>query len=196
MLFEKQFPNYVLYQLALKRLFTFILLGLFLFNAVGYYGVYLGLRIQANQQLRAKLDNNHYTEEETITVKIPFALPYQTDWQAFQRVDGDFEKDGKFYNLVKQKVERDTLVIVYIRDHHESQLFESLIDFVHSNTDTPLSKKAGKLIENFAKDYLSTYYELQSASKGWSINNRFLTYDYAVIAASASIHSPPPRATR
>jgi hypothetical protein len=177
----------------LKKIFSIILLALFLFNVVGYYGVYVGLRIQANNELKQKLDAEAYDESETITVKIPLSLPYQPDSEAFQRVDGDFEKDGKFYNLVKQKMERDTLHVVYIRDHKEAGLFDLLTDFVQANTDTPVSKKASKLIENFAKDYLSVTYELQTASIGWTLTETLSQPGYPVITSSEQVNSPPPK---
>jgi len=177
----------------LKKIFSIILLALFLFNVVGYYGVYVGLRIQANNELKQKLDAEAYDESETITIKIPLSLPYQPDSEAFQRVDGDFEKDGKFYNLVKQKMERDTLHVVYILDHKEAGLFDLLTDFVQANTDTPISKKASKLIENFAKDYLSVTYELRTASIGWSLTETLSQPGYPVITSSEQVNSPPPK---
>jgi hypothetical protein len=190
-----QIPNYVIQHGSLKRIVAIVCLVIFLFNVVGYYGVYLSLRLSANTELRQKLDNQAYNEDETITVKIPFTLPYQSDWEDYKRVDGDFEKNGEFYNLVKQKVERDTLVIVYIKDHKEKNLFESLTEFVHANTDTPISKKAGKLIESFAKDFLSTRNELQTASIGWSIKETLSQPQYKVIYSIEQVLSPPPKST-
>jgi len=162
---------------------------------VGYYGVYVGLKIQASHELKARLDAEAYTEQETITIKIPLAVPYQTGSEKFERVNGDFEKDGKFYNLVKQKLENDTLHVVYIRDHKEAGLFEMLTNFVQNNTDTPISKKAGKLIENFAKDYIAITNEIQIASTGWLLTATFPQPGYGVISTSAKVHSPPPKAT-
>jgi len=160
---------------------------------VGYYGVYVGLRIHTHRQLIQKLDQETYDASETITVTIPISLPYQMDWEDFHRVDGEFEKDGEFYNLVKQKMERDTLTIVYIKDHKEKTLFESLTDFVDANTDSPLSKKAGKLIENFAKDYISIANELQTISQGWEQEKIYTQSQYPVTFAHILVHSPPPR---
>lgn len=178
----------------MKRISTFVLLLLFLFNVVGYYGVYLGLRMQANHELKQRLDAEAYEESETLTLKVPFTLPYQTDWQAFERMDGDFEKNGKFYNLVKRKVERDTLIIVYIQDNKEASLFESLTEFVHATTDTPMSKKAGKLIEVFTKDYLSNRSELEIASMGWSLDHTFSQPNYYLDGVTGKVDSPPPKA--
>ncbi|MEJ0057550.1 MAG: hypothetical protein WDN75_19045 [Bacteroidota bacterium] len=162
---------------------------------MGYYGVYVGLKIQANHELKARLDADAYTEEETITVKIPLSVPYHTGSGKFHRINGDFEKDGKSYNLVKQKLERDTLHVVYIRDHKEAALSEMLADFVQNATDTPIQKKAGKLIENFVKDYLSITNEIQTASAGWSLTETLPQPGFLVASASVKVHLPPPKAT-
>lgn len=161
---------------------------------MGYYGVYLGLRIQANNELKQRLDANAYEERETHTLKIRLTLPYQTDWHSFERMDGDFEIDGQFYNLVKRKVERDTLIVVYIKDHKEASLFESLTEFVHASTDTPMSKKASKLIESFTKDYLSTHSELETVSTGWSLTSSFTPYHHSIYGMVVLVTSPPPKA--
>ncbi len=177
----------------MKRIISIILLALFLFNVVGYYGMYVGLSLQASKEMKQKLDAEAYSEDETLTVKIPISLPYQSSSDAFQRIDGDFEKDGKFYNLVKQKMVNDTLHIVYIHDHKENGLFDLLTDFVQANTDSPISKKASKLMENFAKDYLSTSSEIQTASTGWSLAETFSQPEYLVIISPEQVHSPPPK---
>jgi hypothetical protein len=176
----------------LKRLLSIFFLSIFLFSLIGYYAVYLGLRSQANNELKKKLDSNSYDESEMLSMKIPFTLPYQTDWHGFQRVDGDFERGGEFYNLVKQKVERDTLIIYYIKDHHEADLFESLTGFVHASTDTPMSKSAGKIIENFSIDYLFTCSELEHLSAGWSLETPFGELSPDVISLHLQVLSPPP----
>ena len=35
----------------------------------------------------------------------------------YERVNGEFEHNGEFFKLVKQKLENDTLNIVCIKDH-------------------------------------------------------------------------------
>ncbi|QLH32828.1 MAG: hypothetical protein HWD62_10745 [Cyclobacteriaceae bacterium] len=72
----------------MKRPFSICFLLLFLFNLVGYYGVYLGLKVSVKQEMRARLDAEAYSEDETLTIKLPFALPYQNDWASYERIDG------------------------------------------------------------------------------------------------------------
>jgi len=177
-----------------KKTIAILFLTLFLFNLIGYYGVYFGLQLTADNALKQRLDNEAYNESETATVKIPFTLPYQTDWESFQRVDGNFEKDGQSYKLVKQKVERDTLIVVYIKDHKATSLLESLTEFVHASTDSPLAKKASQLMKTFAKEYIATHIQLRSVSTGWSLEETFPQPHYAVGCLFEKIASPPPKA--
>ncbi len=177
----------------MKRSIAILFLAVFLFNLVGYYAVYFGLCFSADQAFRQQLDEHAYDDNETATVKIPFTLPYQTDWDSFERVDGNFEKDGQSYNLIEQKVERDTLIVVYIKDHKATSLLESLTEFVHASTDSPLAKKAGQLMKTFAKDYIGTRNEIQVASTGWSLDKPFPQPHYTVGCFFGKIASPPPK---
>jgi hypothetical protein len=155
--------------------------------------VYWVLRQKASHEMVQRLDSNDYAKDQTLTVKVPFTLPYQTDQEAFERLDGEFERDGMVYKLVEHKLERDTLYIVYIKDHQETSIYNSLVNFVQANTDNPISKKALKLIENFAKDYLFTTNSLHTATAGWSRE----TSEYAIVAfdvilTDSPVFSPPP----
>lgn len=159
---------------------------------MGYYGVYLGLRTSAKLEMKARLDADRYDESDAITIKLPFSLPYQVDWDNFRRIDGHFEKNGVFYSLVKHKVERDTLVVIYIKDHKETSLFESLTRFVETTTDTPLSKKAGKIIEHFTKDFLATLSSIEQESIGWLRETSFRNEIYQIRYSEIVPKSPPP----
>ncbi len=67
------FPN------ALKRIISIFLVFLLLFNTLGFYGLLQGLRYKSTLDLVTRLDNHRYSEDETILLKIPVAVPYQID---------------------------------------------------------------------------------------------------------------------
>jgi hypothetical protein len=165
---------------------------LFLFNVVGYYGVFIGLRYQSNLELKENLDLGAYQETDMLTLKLPYALPYQMESREYERIDGEFEHNGQFYNLVKHKVERDTLYIMYMKDTRETGLFETVSDFVQSTTDSPASKNVLKFIESLVKDYIPTNSPLVTASAGWCQQSAFPSGDHAVIKLDGSVFSPPP----
>ena len=159
---------------------------------MGYYGIYLGLRYRSNQEIKAKLDADSYNKHETLQVKIPYTLPYQVDWKEYERVDGEFEHNGEFYKLVKHKLEHDTLYVVYIKDHRETDLFKSLVDFVQASSENPVSQKTLSFIKNLTKDYISTTSTLHRASVGWCQYTLFSSQKYQVITSFSPVFSPPP----
>jgi hypothetical protein len=178
----------------LRRTLAITLLGVFLFQLVGYYFVYLGLRHQANSSLISRLDAHDYTADETITLKIPFTLPYWMDAEQFERIDGDFEYQGQFYKLVKQRLSKDTLHVVCIRNTGQQRLFDALTEYIKFSNDLPASsKQALKLWGSIVKDYISVASAELTPTEGWSVTNRqpvdrLLAFE----SQPVSIHSPPP----
>ena len=95
-------------------------------------------------------------------------LPYHLDSE-YERVDGEIEHDGEFYRLVKQKLEKDTLYIVCIKDHDSKRIKQALADYVKTFTDKPVdAKHQGKFSASFIKDFLPTSIEITPASAGWN----------------------------
>jgi len=179
----------------LRRTLAITLLAVFLFQLVGYYFVYLGLTIHANKSLITRLDSHDYSIEQTLTLKIPFTLPYWTDKEQFERVDGDFEYQGQFYKLVKQKLLNDTLYVVCIKNHDKKQLFDALAEYIKFSSDSPVSKQALKLWGSIVKDYLPNAEITLSHCGGWSITNEFARDQFSLIASPLTfVISPPPEA--
>ncbi len=120
-----------------------IMLFVFLLNVLGYYGIFVGLRLRNVQELVQKLDNNSYKESETVTFKMPITVPYYNEARDFERVDGEFEHNGEVYRLVKQKLSQDTLYIVCVKDQESKKINQVLADYVKTFTDKPSSAKQG-----------------------------------------------------
>jgi hypothetical protein len=156
--------------------------------------VFWGLRFQADQELTARLDANQYKVDETIEFKIPVTLPYAIYEQDFQRVNGNFVHEGEIYELVKQKLENDTLYVVCIRDHEVEHLESALAKYEQLTNEAPASgEKAmnflGKLLKDYCfGDHVSVFhvYGLSTAIHFADINDSFLS---PVI----SLHAPPPK---
>src|SRR5882762_9317018 len=100
----------------MKRVAIFAILILFLLNAVGLYGILLGLQFRFASEVNKQLDEDQYSASEAITFHVPITLPYSSDEQDLHRLTGEFEHQGEVYRLVKQKLYRDTLYIVCVKD--------------------------------------------------------------------------------
>jgi len=180
----------------MRKFFSIALIALLIFNVLGYYGLFFGLHYQHKQSLINRLDVADYDESKAITLKIPISIPYVADSKEFQRVNGEFEHQGEFYQMVKQRFNQDTLYIVCIKDHTSKRIHQALEDYVKSFTDKPGdAKNSSKTVPTFIKEYMATSYEIKNISSGWSSSvSRYSAPAVFVDSFSASIIHPPERA--
>lgn len=179
----------------MKRIFALFFTLVFIFNVVGYYGVYLAMLNNAQTVMNQKIDHNEYTNDQTVTIKIPLTLPYPVQQNIFERVQGDFEHQGEFYKLVKQKYSNDTLYVVCLKNNEEKKAFKTFTEFVKLSTDQSSSSSHhnNKTIVNVIKDYgpvvsqilFSPRVAIELAKPIASLNSTILTQDF-------SEFSPPP----
>jgi hypothetical protein len=150
-----------------KRLFAVVILNIFLLNVLGYYGVLLGLKASAGATMAARLDSDMYDLGATVTFKVPLAVPYSNDSEGYERVDGEFAKDGETYRLVKQRLHQDTLYIVCVKDEATSKINKTLEDFVQSFAGHGDDSQQTVAAPGFIKDYVNTEIALASSDNGW-----------------------------
>ena len=180
----------------MKKLVSIAFILLLLFNVLGYYGLFFGLHYQNKQQLIQQFDTEDYSDLETVTIKMPLAVPYANDAQEYQRVDGEFEHNGEFYRMVKQRLSQDTLYIVCIKDQQSKRINQALTDYVKTFSDKPVDGKSHSLtLPTFTKEYLVSTYTIKSSSKGWSFDvSSNHTPVVLIHTYCSSIIHPPERA--
>jgi hypothetical protein len=155
--------------------------------------MFWALRYQADIELQQHLDANDYSDSEAFLIKIPVTLPYQMNWTDFERLNGEFEHNGEFYQLIKQKLENDTLKIVCIKNHKEKQLVASMADFTKVSNDLPANTSSHKVLGNFLKEYNATGDIKIICGNGWSTTLSFVNPSYSLRSLVAPIESPPPQ---
>lgn len=166
----------------------------FLFNVGGYYIVFWGLRLQADQQLTTRLDADLYKAHETIELKIPVTLPYPIHQQEFQRIDGRFEHHGEFFKLVKHKLQNDTLYVICIRDHQTKHLVNTMTDYVELTHALPgTSQKALNFLGKLLKDFYSQADISIVHNYGFSIAILFKEASESLLSPVIPVQSPPPK---
>jgi hypothetical protein len=179
-----------------KKIVSIAFIFLLLFNVLGYYGLFFGLHYQNRQELIQQFDTENYSKLETVTIKVPLAVPYANDSQEYQRVDGEFEHQGEFYHMVKQRLSQDTLYIVCVKDQQSKRINQALTDYVKTFADKPVDGKSQTTtLPSFIKEYLVGTYTIKSSSGGWSLNVNSESAPVVFIASfCASIIHPPERA--
>lgn len=106
--------------IVLRKLAAILLLGVLIFNWIGYRLVTDFLQHHADIQLEARLDQHDYDDSQLIELKVTLDLPYQTNWTDFERVNGEIEINGIHYKYVKRKVQNGQLVLMCLP--HESKM--------------------------------------------------------------------------
>jgi hypothetical protein len=186
--FRKSIPT------SLRRITAISLLFLFLLNIIGFYGVFIGLKYNLEQQVVSDLDSDNFNEDELVEFKVAVSLAYMPDQANYERVDGLIEVEGKYYRLVKQKYAGDTLYIVCLPDHNQQKLHEAIEDYVSTFTAPDASTtKQVDLSKSLSKDYMISKVTMERASYGgfYSVENTdYVVSDYIFYL---SIQSPPPR---
>jgi hypothetical protein len=157
----------------MKKAYSVFLVIIILFNVMGYYGLFLGLTFKNTHDMLRRLDADAYRDTETVTIKVPLAVPYLMNTD-FERVNGEVEFQGGFYRLVKQRFVHDTLYIVCIKDIAGKRIKQALAGYVSTFGHQPgEGKHTTCTIPAFIKDYLPSACHLVPVSKGWIT---FLTF--------------------
>lgn len=139
------------------------MLAVFAFNVAGYQLVYNYLSHHSDQQLELALDADHYSDADLITIKQPTNLPYYTNSNEFQRIDGEVEIDGVKYKYVKCRVYNGNLEMLCIPNKAKMQIEQSkheyakgANDFQQGNTEKKdgSHKSIQKLLSEYEQQWL------------------------------------------
>ena len=170
----------------MKKILSIWLFFILLYQAGGFALQYLALADSES----ISLDEN----SETMVVKIPISLPYQTNWEAPREAEGELRQGDEFYQMVEQKMENDTLYTTIVADQNARDRFFDLANQVSEHlTDQPEKAPAkSKLIQTLVKEYCASkdvwvFYILE-----WPVKS--IATDHPVLAPntfSGAFDSPP-----
>lgn len=150
----------MLYLRILKQVVAILLLAMLVFTWGGHRLLTGYLEARAEAQLQAQLDNNDYSEQDLVYLKIAAPLPYGTSSETFERVEGNIAINGVNYSYVKRRFYKDSLELACI----------------------PNTIRTG--IQNARDEFFKLAYDLTHASQGSkkqgnnSLAFKFLTIEY------------------
>ncbi len=114
----------------MKRFAAILLLGLLLFNWVGYQLYIAILQDSADKTMIAELDENKYSDADLISIKVPAShLSSYVNSKEFQRVDGKIEIEGVQYNYVKLRYIDGNLELLCIPNQASNRIQSARDDF-------------------------------------------------------------------
>jgi hypothetical protein len=177
----------------LKKLFSSVFIVLVLLNVMGYYGIFAGLQYSNTRDMIRQFDAGIYNKKEARTFKIPFSSAHSSE--EFERVDGDFERDGEMYRLIKQRIYRDTFHIVYIKDKTATALKNVIEDYVKTFSEDTQDESHQTVLPIFIKEYFARPFFIQHRSPGYQQTIRKESRQAIFIDSyMRSIIHPPERA--
>jgi hypothetical protein len=145
----------------MRKLVAIFMLGIFTFNIAGYQLVYNYMASRSDAALELTLDDKGYNESDLISIKQATNLPYYTNNETFQRIDGEVEIDGIQYKYVKSRIYNDSLEMLCIPHRAKMKIEQSRNDYAkgaHDFQQNDTQKKSGSKTESFQKN-LSEYEE-------------------------------------
>ena len=144
----------------MKKFSAILLIALFLFNLFGYRILFNYEQQQSDRKLEALLDKQDYNDADLITIKVPLSLPYVSNQQNFERIDGEITVSGKILKYVKRKVSEGNLVLLCLPDHDKMRIKSAKDDFFKFANDLVQNnqpKKSGNSKSGVFKNLLSEY---------------------------------------
>ena len=180
----------------MKKALAIFFLSLFLFNVGGYYVVFWVLQFQYDLKIASIIQAGSYQKDETVELKIPMTLPYPLQPRDFERISGKFEYQGEYYELVKQKLENDTLRVVCLKNHDKQQLVSTMTNYVKLSNDLPgTAQKAFNFLGKLLKEYNHINKAALSFDTTLLAETTFSLFDFSGTPHPIQdIPSPPPRA--
>lgn len=147
--------------IILKKIAAILLIGILLFNWIGYRLFTSYLENQSDSRLEAQLDNNNYDENQLMSIKFPVpSLSYYSNSALYERVNGQIEIGGIEYKYVKRRLYNDSLELLCIPNFVAMKLqlakddyFKLINDLQHNGQN----KKSGPHT-NASKNLSGDYY--------------------------------------
>ncbi|MHB1921865.1 MAG: hypothetical protein ACYCOO_06465 [Chitinophagaceae bacterium] len=165
-----------------------------LFNAYGFYLIFITLSQQANSRLEAQLDQGKYPRVQTLVIKVPLYLPYQSDQKTYHRVDGELFIRGQYYNAVEHRIFRDTMYTVYVLNAVKTHLYQKVDGLFSSITQQPVSCNPSlSFWSSLVKDYLPFPFTRPSAIATLTLPGIFFFDSGRLPQPFLSILTPPPQ---
>ncbi|WP_439558867.1 hypothetical protein [Dyadobacter sp.] len=173
-----------------------MLLGLLLYNMVGYSIVYL---LEERHEIGAVNTDliQQSASSADIVIKVPVAVPYQTNWETPESVEGQIRHEGRFYQMKSQQLLNDTMYVHCELDQTARDRFTDLVskinDQVTGQSDNAKDQHSS-ILKNFLKEYMGqdrkhVFYVLE-----WTPSHLIISSSTPAFTTErhASIPAPPP----
>ncbi|MDE3214712.1 MAG: hypothetical protein KGM98_15900 [Bacteroidota bacterium] len=104
----------------------------------------------------ARLDANHFDENELLQIKVALHTPYIQNSGEYERCDGQIEYKGVQYNYVKRMVYNDTLYLYCIPNTEGTRILKTKNFYAEQNNGNLPERGTGQSVMkkiNLANEY-------------------------------------------
>jgi hypothetical protein len=182
----------------LRKSAAIILLLILLFNMIGYRVWFYYAEQKADLAMESRLDKDQYDVNDLISITVPLDNPYQLEQRNFQRIDGEFNFQGKNFKYVKRKVTDGKLILLCIPDARKMVLKKGKAEYGNAandiNGNSRGSSRSGTQKSFGGNDYTFETFQLDTSRLPvfhTSILNGFV--DSKLVSAQVPAPGKPPK---
>lgn len=177
----------------MRKTAAILLLLIFWFNLFGYQHLLSFFHEKADNKLEALIDNNEYSDEELLELRVSLNMPYQNRFTDFERHYGQITIEGKTYNYVKRKIEGDVLVLKCIPNNTKDQLRAFAADITKSNSNNEGGSPVKSSVKIFSFECDESFF--QPASPGFQeISGTYTSFNERIRTSLLIVPHQPPQA--
>jgi len=151
----------------LRKSAAIILLLILLFNIIGYRVWFYYAEQKADVAMESRLDKDQYNENDLISITVPLDNPYQLEQKNYQRIDGEFNFQGKNFKYVKRKVSDGKLILLCIPDARKMILKKAKAEYGNAANDlsgnSKGSSRSGTQKSFSGNEYTSETFQLSTS---------------------------------
>jgi hypothetical protein len=185
-----------------KKIAAIGLLGLLVFNWVGYQLYTAVLQVSADQTLTANIQRENYSATDLVLVKVPaLHVSSYVNSKEFQPIDGKIEIQGVEYHYVKRRFNEGSLELLCIPNQTATRLksasneFFKLVNDLQHPGQSKKSDQHSNSFKGFSAEYfsnLNSYSISSQASSSIKVRDHYLLQIPVVYLSGAG--QPPDQA--
>lgn len=180
----------------MSRIISFLLLGLLLYNMMGYSVVYLLEEKYVSTAAHPQyIEQNSFSKD--IVVKVPVSLPYQVSWSHPEPSEGKIEHNGEYYQIRTKQLVNDTMYVYCEFDQNARDRFTALADHIQEEMAVPQQKSPSKLLKNLMKEFMASHKKHVFFVLEWIETTPSATDQYSAPVSQTDLNAtaPPPDRT-
>lgn len=142
------------------------------------------------------IEKGNFSEEELVLVKVPVLLPYSSNWNEYERYDGEIEWGGMHYNYVKRKILNDTLYLLCLPDVKRSALEQAHKSYAQQVNDFSAPSQKGKQTSiktpALANEFVQAREAYNLQAPFIAVKNNYLNFSTPLIFTDSDCIIQPP----